>query len=47
MVFKRDNNVVKEQRYVLKEDVADHVKAEQAAAHDLHPEEDPNMLEEW
>lgn len=46
MVFKRDNVVKEQQRYVLKEDVADHVKAEQAAAHDLQPEEDPNMLEE-
>ena len=47
MVFKRDNNVTEKQHYVLKEDVADHVKAEQAAAHDLlKPEDDPNMLEE-
>lgn len=44
MVFKRDT--VDEPRFVIKhEDVADHVKAEQAAAHDLQPEEE-SILEE-
>ncbi|XP_066933261.1 uncharacterized protein [Clytia hemisphaerica] len=44
MVFKRDS--VKDYAIKHEEEVADHVKAEQAAAHDLQPVEDPNMLVE-
>ena len=44
MVFKRDN--AKDYAIKHEEEVADHVKAEQAAAHDLQPVEDPNIMEE-
>lgn len=48
MVFKRDNTTA--ETFVIKreDDVADHVKAEQAAAHDLQPEDEQNhvLLEE-
>lgn len=42
MVFKQEDDA---QQFVKHEDLADHVKAEQAAAHDLSPEEEqPNVL---
>lgn len=41
MVFKQEDDGATEQHYMKREeDLADHVKAEQAAAHDLQPEED-------
>lgn len=42
MVFKRDS--IAGENYIKHEEIADHVKAEQAAAHDLQPEDEHHVL---